>query len=86
MAATNRIAELSSLIAKETALVSEFLANNQLPTPSLNENASPSIPIPDSAERIKAARLTIIESCSELQALMTGPKELLKFKVHISRK
>ncbi|KAI0900877.1 S-adenosyl-L-methionine-dependent methyltransferase [Annulohypoxylon nitens] len=80
MAATNRIAELSLLIAKETALVNEFLANNKLPTPSLNENASPSIPIPDSAERIKAARLTIIESCSELQALMTGPKELLKFK------
>ncbi|KAI1651918.1 S-adenosyl-L-methionine-dependent methyltransferase [Daldinia loculata] len=80
MASTNKIIELSSLIARETALINDFLVRNKLPTPSLDANALQSIPIPDSATDIKAARIAVIEACSELEALMTGPKELLKFK------
>lgn len=85
MTSTNKIIELSSLIARETALINDFLVRNKLPTPSLDANALQSIPIPDSATNIKAARVAVIEACSELEALMTGPKELLKFKVNSSR-
>ncbi|KAI1204780.1 S-adenosyl-L-methionine-dependent methyltransferase [Annulohypoxylon truncatum] len=80
MASTNRIIELSSLIARETALINDFLVKNNLPTPSLDADALQSIPIPDSATDIEAARTAVIEACSELKALMTGPKELLRFK------
>ncbi len=83
MAPTNRIIELSSLIATETARINNFLATNNLPTPSLEADALPSIPIPDGSTEIKAARAAVIKACSELKALLTGPKELLSFKVII---
>jgi hypothetical protein len=73
--------ELCSLIARETSKINDYLVANNLPTPSLDVDALPAIPIPDDATDIKAARLAVIEACSELQALMTGPKELLRFKV-----
>lgn len=81
MASTTRIVELSLLIARETAKVDDFLVSNNLPTPSLDEDALQSIPIPDEFADIKAARLAVIEACSELKDLLTGPKELLRFKV-----
>ncbi|KAI1759594.1 S-adenosyl-L-methionine-dependent methyltransferase [Hypoxylon sp. FL1150] len=79
MATAGRILELSSLIARETAIVNDFLVQNQLPTPSLDAFALKSMPIPEEAIQIHAARNAVIEACSELKALMTGPKELLKF-------
>ena len=80
-AATTRIAELSSLIARETAKLDEFLRAENLPTPSLDENALESLPIPDRRPDIKEARLSVMEACSELKDLLTGPKELLRFPV-----
>ncbi|KAI6089775.1 S-adenosyl-L-methionine-dependent methyltransferase [Hypoxylon rubiginosum] len=80
MTSTNRIIELSSLIAKNTAIVNGFLVNNNLPTPSLDADALWSMPIPEDATEVIKARVTVIDACSELEALMTGPKQLLKFK------
>ncbi|CAJ2502041.1 Uu.00g048940.m01.CDS01 [Anthostomella pinea] len=80
MASANKIMELSMLIASKTAIVNDFLTSNKSPTPSLDADALQSIPIPDEATEIKAARLSVIEVCSELEALMTGPKELVRFK------
>ncbi|OTA92758.1 hypothetical protein M434DRAFT_31515 [Hypoxylon sp. CO27-5] len=80
MASTNKIIELSSLIAEKTAVVNDFLVRNKLPTPSLDADALCSIPIPEDATEVKEARAAVIDACSELKALMTGPKELLKFK------
>ncbi|KAK8088423.1 hypothetical protein PG997_003384 [Apiospora hydei] len=80
MASMTRIIELSQLIATETAKVDSFLGSRNLPTPSLDEDALQTIPIPDELTDIKAARLAVIEACSELKDLMTGPKELLRFK------
>ena len=81
MASNNRIVELSCLIATETAKINHFLDANNLPAPSLEEYALPSIPIPEGATDIKAARVAVIEACSELEALLMGPKELLSFQV-----
>lgn len=81
MASTTRIIELSQLIAGETAKVDGFLSSRNIPTPSLDEDALQTMPIPEEIADIKAARLAVIEACSELKDLMTGPNELLKFKV-----
>ncbi|KAK8055068.1 O-methyltransferase [Apiospora rasikravindrae] len=80
MASTTKIVELSLLIAKETAKVDGFLSRKGLAAPSFDEDAPQSIPIPDESADIKEARLAVIEACSELKDLMTGPKELLRFK------
>jgi hypothetical protein len=81
MASTNRIIELSLLIAKETEKINDFFVKNKLPTPSLDADAINSMQIPDDWVEIKAARAAVIEACSELKALMTGPRELARFKV-----
>ncbi|KAK7750912.1 hypothetical protein SLS62_007175 [Diatrype stigma] len=80
MSSTTRIIELSSLIARETARLDAFLTENKLPTPSLGADALWTIPIPEAATDIEASRMAVIEACSELKALMTGPKALLHFK------
>ncbi|KAK7950948.1 uncharacterized protein PG986_006676 [Apiospora aurea] len=80
MTSTARIIALSQLIASETAKMDSSLGSRNLPTPSLDEDALQTIPIPDELTDIKAARLAVIEACPELKDLMTGPKELLRFK------
>ena len=81
MAVTNRIVELSSIIAKETAKVDSFLVKNSLPTPSLDVDAPWTIPIPEDARDVEASRGAVLAACDELKALMTGPKSLLYFQV-----
>ncbi|KAI1429324.1 S-adenosyl-L-methionine-dependent methyltransferase [Xylaria sp. FL1777] len=81
MAPANRIIELSLLIANQTAVLDDFFELNQLPTPSLDQDALESLAIPDEASEAKAARVAVIEACSELKALITGPKELLSFEL-----
>ncbi|KAF2735515.1 S-adenosyl-L-methionine-dependent methyltransferase [Polyplosphaeria fusca] len=76
----NRISELSAAIAKHTATIDGYFTSNGLPTPSLEADALWNLPIPDGATDIKQARVAVIEACSELRDLMTGPKELLKFE------
>ncbi|KAI1345640.1 S-adenosyl-L-methionine-dependent methyltransferase [Xylaria sp. FL0043] len=66
MASANRIIKLSSLIAQQTTIINNFFEQRGLPTPSLDPNALHLLPILD-------------EACSELKALITGPRELLKF-------
>ncbi len=77
----NRIVELSSLVARETAGLDEFFVKNKLPTPSVDSDALWSIPMPETATDMEASRVAVIEACPELKALMTGPKALLRSKV-----
>lgn len=77
----NQISELSAIIARNTAKIDEYFTEKRLPTPSLEEDALWKLPIPEDAKDIVAARLAVIDACSNLKALMTGPKELLSFKV-----
>ncbi|KAI0206700.1 S-adenosyl-L-methionine-dependent methyltransferase [Astrocystis sublimbata] len=79
MSPTNRILELSSLIGQQTAIINDFFEEHQLPTPSLEVGALERLPIPDDASDVKAAKAAVIEACSELKALLTGPRELLGF-------
>jgi hypothetical protein len=77
MSSPSRISELSTLISEQTALINAFFLKNNLPQPSFEADALSSLPIPDDAPSIKAARLAVIEACAELQALVTGPKDFL---------
>jgi hypothetical protein len=81
MSSPSKISQLSALIAEHTAAINNFFVENKLPNPSFEANALWSLPIPDDAEEIKAARLAVIEACAELQALVTGPKEFLRVNV-----
>ncbi|KAF2107053.1 S-adenosyl-L-methionine-dependent methyltransferase [Lophiotrema nucula] len=79
MATQNRILSLSNLIATNTGRISAYLEQHGLPTPSLDQNA-PGIPLPDSApDEIKTLRTELIDACSELKDLITGPKDLMRF-------
>lgn len=81
MSSQTRIQQLSDVIARNTQVVEQYLEANGLPTPSLDADALWSIHISDDAAEVKEAQRATIEACSELQALMTGPKELLHFSV-----
>lgn len=83
MAPTNRILELSALIGKQTAILNDYFELHGLPTPSLDSDALETLPIPDDAPELKAARIAVIEACSELKALLKGPKQLLSFEVSV---
>ncbi|KAI0880245.1 S-adenosyl-L-methionine-dependent methyltransferase [Annulohypoxylon maeteangense] len=78
MASPNRIVELSSTIARETAKLDSFFTENGLPTPSLEADALWTLPIPESAKDLQMSRVAIMEACTELKALVTGPKTLLR--------
>lgn len=80
----NRITELSSIISKNTQKVDDYLTNQELPTPSLDANAS-AYPVPnDAPTEIKEAAMTAADACKELDALMTGPRELVRFNVSLA--
>jgi hypothetical protein len=86
MSSLSRISHLSAIIAEHTATINDFFARQKLPPPSFEANALWALPIPDDAEDVKAARLTVIDACAELQALVTGPKEFLHVNVkHLPR-
>ncbi|KAI1333054.1 S-adenosyl-L-methionine-dependent methyltransferase [Xylariaceae sp. FL0255] len=77
---TTRITELSSLISTQTTLIDNYFRQNGLATPLLEPDALHVLPIPDEAADILSARTEVIAACSELQALLTGPRELVRFE------
>jgi hypothetical protein len=77
----SRISFLSAAIAEHASTIEDFLAEKKLPSPSFEEDALWSLPIPDDAKDVKAARVALIEACSELQDLVTGPKNILNINV-----
>jgi hypothetical protein len=78
--ASARITELSTLIAANTEQLNAYFAENNLPTPSFDASALATLPIPEARQDLESARIAVIEACSELSDLLSGPKELLNFK------
>ncbi|KAI0881270.1 S-adenosyl-L-methionine-dependent methyltransferase [Annulohypoxylon maeteangense] len=78
MDTTNRIVELALLIANKTFMINNFLVEKGLPTLSLDADAPRFPPIPD-RDNMEYTRNCVIEACTELRALMTGPRDLLRF-------
>lgn len=71
--ATSRIAELSSLIAHNTADVKNHLEADGLPCPTFDVDQPPMLV---HNPKIAAARQAILEATDELHALMLGPMSL----------
>lgn len=72
--ATSRIAELASLISRNTAEVENRLLADGLPCPTFDADQPPTLV---HNPKIAAARQAILEATDELHALMLGPISLL---------
>ena len=71
---TTRIAQLSSLIAENTAIIDAYLALNGASTPSFDATSSSHALLDD---KISAARQIVLEATDELHALVLGPIGIL---------
>lgn len=69
-----RIAELSSIIAANTAHIDSYLTSRGLPTPSFDANVAPGLFATDC---LAPARQAVLEATYELHGLMQGPILLL---------
>ncbi len=74
---TSRITELASTIAENTAIVDQYLAAKNLPTPSFDVDGPAVIPIPPHETHVLAAQDNVIACTQELHNLMKGPTEML---------
>jgi len=70
MASPTRIAELATLIQKNTAILDDYLNTNGLPTPSFDESSPPVLHLPKDTADVREA---IIEATDELHSLLLGP-------------
>ncbi|TGO45530.1 hypothetical protein BOTNAR_0659g00040 [Botryotinia narcissicola] len=72
MSPTTRIAELAGTIQKHTSKVDEYLASNNIPSPSFHVSPPLRVSLPPD---IQASRNAVLEASDELTALMLGPVE-----------
>jgi hypothetical protein len=77
MSNTNRVAELSALIAENTAKVNQYLASRDIHNISFDADVSPQIA---QDEGYSAPRDAVIEACNELSALLGGSFKILLAK------
>lgn len=74
MASNSRIATLAAIIQEETSKVDNYLASNNLPSPSFDVSTPLRLSLPP---EILASRNAVLEASDELTALMLGPVESL---------
>lgn len=72
--AVSRIAELSSIIAANTAHIDSYLTSRGLPSPAFEADFAQGLFATDC---LTAARQAILEATHELHGLMQGPVSLL---------
>ena len=75
---STRITELSSSIAENSKLITEYLASKDLPTPSFDVNGLTELSISPADKEAFGARLNLIAAAKELHDLVLGPKEALR--------
>lgn len=71
------IQELSQRIAKNTALVEQWLVSKNHKMPSFNYDADGEFPDTDGAPEIEEARMAVIDDTSALHDLLLGPREVI---------
>ncbi|KAI1426292.1 putative O-methyltransferase [Xylaria sp. FL1777] len=67
---TSRLVQLADIIGRNTRDIDRFLAVQGLPTPSFANATNPGLP---PSQPLMKIRDEVIESCTELQALVEGP-------------
>src|SRR5689334_22918326 len=68
---TSRITNLASVIQNSTEEINAYLRTNGKALPSFDSSASPDFLLPDS---LVGAQQRVLEACTELQALLEGPR------------
>ncbi|KAK0716458.1 O-methyltransferase-domain-containing protein [Apiosordaria backusii] len=68
------LTHLAQEIAKHASIITTYLQSHNLPQPSFASD-SPAHPIPETDEKLSAARLALIEATKALHALAIGPSE-----------
>ncbi|KAJ8065081.1 hypothetical protein OCU04_005793 [Sclerotinia nivalis] len=74
MSHATRIAVLAAKIQEHTSKVDEYLASNNLPSPSFDVSCPVRLSLPP---EIQTSRNAVLEASDELTALMLGPVESL---------
>ncbi|KAJ4298318.1 hypothetical protein N0V90_006218 [Kalmusia sp. IMI 367209] len=72
-----KIIQLAREISQKTSILSDYFAAHDLPFPSLDASAALSVQIPEDNIELQKARVTAVEACEELRAILMGPRELL---------
>lgn len=75
----SRIARLAQIISGETTKVDDYVQSNGLPPLSFHPRAPRSCPVPSSAIDIQMSRKAVINATKELQMLMMGPRESMRW-------
>jgi hypothetical protein len=71
------IQELSERIARNTALVEQWLSSNNHKMPSFDHDADGEFPSTDDNPEIEQARMAVIDDTSALHDLLLGPREVM---------
>ena len=74
--ASSRIVDLASTIATSTTEFEKCLESLNVPSPSFDTSTFAKLP---PSEELKGAQTSILEAISELQALVLGPIEMLRY-------
>ena len=77
---TVEILELATSVARNIAIVNDYLQANNLPFPSFHEDGPIDLKLNPEAEK---ARITALEASMHLHDLLLGPTELLRPTVSI---
>lgn len=72
------IKELTERIARNSALVEEWLSGNNLKAPSFDQDAEEEFPSTAGNTEIEAARLAVLEDTNTLHDMLLGPGEVLR--------
>ncbi|KAL1600858.1 hypothetical protein SLS60_007246 [Paraconiothyrium brasiliense] len=76
-----RILKLAREISEQAGVLGDYFAAHNLPFPSLDATAALSVQIPEDEVELQKTRVSTIEACEELRAILMGPRELLALNV-----
>jgi hypothetical protein len=82
--AASRIADLSVIIASQTAVLDEYIRNNSLSEPAFSADA-PTAVFGSAPPDVQKAKSSVIQATIELRQLLEGPVKLLLPEVLLPR-
>ena len=76
--ASPAITDLAAAISRNTQIVNDYFAANNMPLPSFDVNGPQIIAIPPAEKEITAARKQLLADTQALHDLMMGPWDMLR--------
>lgn len=75
----SRLTELTNIISENMKMIDDYFAANNLPKLSFDADAPLDFPVPNSNEEIQDARRKVVNATQELNLLMVGPREHIRW-------